>query len=483
MNEKSTLQISTQELTIDSQDPWRDDRLERKFFADHLTQIISNQINPCVITINGEWGSGKTFLLKRWQCELAKRQYVSLYFNAWDADSIEQAPLALIGELYGFLRDFDTNVFGEQIDGLRESCSKLFRLSSLAKFATHKINECTGIDVVPDTSHCLDEYIKAIGQKKTLRKIIGNIAEKTFTKFGKPFVFIVDELDRCRPIFAIELLESIKHIFNVPHCIFVLGVDKDQLQHSICAVYGDIDSHKYLERFFDLDMRLSAPKIRPYFTHLYNMYFPKNAEVAHYIMPGEPDGRFRTALLHICEYYQLNLREIEIVFKTFIAALNFKEIQQCSHPILLAIMIVVRLKAPTTYLNFVNSTCNPRDVMDMPFKRGGYLPQCFGHIMASIYSSYRGSPDVSPFDNDISRLLHSKLWDVNEPKNDNSTPEHIIPRFVTEALACRDEQMAKNAQQRQSFNYALNFLNPIAEYETPKMQDKLALAKYLDMIA
>ena len=69
----ASLQISSPELTIDPQDPWSDDRLERKFFADHLTQIISGQVNPCVITINGEWGSGKTFLLKRWQCELLQK--------------------------------------------------------------------------------------------------------------------------------------------------------------------------------------------------------------------------------------------------------------------------------------------------------------------------------------------------------------------------------------------------------------------------
>ena len=479
----ASLQISSSELTIDPQNPWLDDRLERKFFADHLTQIISGQVNPCVITINGEWGSGKTFLLKRWQCELLQQHYVSLYFNAWDVDSIEQASLALIGEVYGFLRDYDKNTFEEQINELRASCSKLFRWSSLTKFISHKVGDCIGVDVTSDTSHCLDEYVKAIEQKKVLRKIVACVAEKVFVEYGKPFVFIVDELDRCRPVFAIEILESIKHIFNVPHCIFVLGVDRDQLQQSIRAVYGDIDSLKYLERFFDLDMRLSSPNIRPYFTYLYNKYFPKGSDVAHYIMPGNADGRFRISLLHICEYYQLNLREMEIVFKTFIAVLNFQEIQQCSYPILLAVMIVVRLKAPTTYLNFVNSTCNPREVIDLPFKQDEYLPRCFGFIMASVYDSYLGSQYGSPFDNDINKLLQSKLWDVEEPKNDNSTPESIIPRFVTEALACREQVIAKSNRQSRGFNYALNFLNPIAEYDTPKMRDKTLLARYIDMIA
>ena len=481
--QNTTLQISSPELEIDTQNPWKDDRLDRKFFADHLTQIISRQVNPCVITINGEWGSGKTFLLKRWQCELSKRQYVSLYFNAWDADSIEQAPLALIGELYGFLKDCDKSAFGELINELQESCSKLFSLSSLTKIISHKIEDGAGINIASDASHCLDEYVKAIRQKKTLRKVIEGVAEKVFAEHGKPFVFIVDELDRCRPVFAIEILESIKHIFNVPHCIFVLGVDRDQLQQSIRAVYGDIDSLKYLERFFDLDMRLSSPNIRPYFIHLYNKCFPNGSDVAHYIMPGNADGRFRITLLHICEYYELNLREIEIVFKTFIAVLNFQEIQMCSCPILLAVMIVVRLKRPTTYLNFVNSTCNPRDVLDLPFKRDEYLPKCFGLVMATIYDSYLGSQYESPFNNDIRKLLDSKMWDVDEPRNDNSTPGHIIPRFVTEALSYREQVMAKNNHQCRGFNYALNFRDPIAQYETPKMRDKIELAKYLDMIS
>ena len=143
--QNTTLQISSPELEIDTQNPWKDDRLDRKFFADHLTQIISRQVNPCVITINGEWGSGKTFLLKRWQCELSKRQYVSLYFNAWDADSIEQAQLALIGELYGFLKDCDKSAFGELINELQESCSKLFSLSSLTKIISHKIEDGAGM--------------------------------------------------------------------------------------------------------------------------------------------------------------------------------------------------------------------------------------------------------------------------------------------------------------------------------------------------
>ena len=62
-------------------------------------------------------------------------------------------------------------------------------------------------------------------------------------------------------------------------------------------------------------------------------------------------------------------------------------------------------------------------------------------------------------------------------------PLQSIPRFVTEALACREQVIAKSNRQSRGFNYALNFLNPIAEYDTPKMRDKTLLARYIDMIA
>lgn len=63
---------------------------------------------------------------------------------------------------------------------------------------------------------------------------------------------LVDELDRCRPLYAIDLLEKIKHVFDVSGIVFVIPTDTDQLICSICAVYGEkFDSRRYLKRFFD----------------------------------------------------------------------------------------------------------------------------------------------------------------------------------------------------------------------------------------
>ncbi len=76
----------------------------------------------------------------------------------------------------------------------------------------------------------------------------------------RPLIVMIDELDRCRPSYAIELLEVAKHLFSVDHIVFVLAVNRSELAHSIRALYGsDFDAEGYLRRFFDVDFRLPEP--------------------------------------------------------------------------------------------------------------------------------------------------------------------------------------------------------------------------------
>ncbi len=474
-------QIHFSEPLIVPHNPWADDCLNRKFFADHLSQIVAKQANPCVIAINGEWGSGKTFMLKRWQCDLEKNEQASLYFNAWESDSIEHAALALIGELYRFLIRINDDSFKRQVALLRESCAKLLKLSNIPRAISAKIEDKSGINVLSDTTHCLEDYAKAIEQRKVLQETIGDVANIIYEQHGNPLVFIIDELDRCRPIFAIELLETVKHIFNVPHCIFILGIDKKQLQHSLRAVYGEIDSQKYLERFFDFEMRLSCPEVKTYFTYLYDTHIPKGKDCPSYLVPDDKSGIFRNSLLCVCEYYNLNLREIEIVFKTFFAVFNFQEIQQCRYPILLAVMVVIRLREQAKYMSFVHSLCNPKDVIDLPYVKNSCMNECAGLIMATIYGSYMNTDGKSPFEDEIKKLLKSNLWDRDNP-NAGSVPENIIPRFVHEALAYRKEVLSNNNLHQHYFNPSCYFSRPIDECRTPDMRDKIEIAKFLDMI-
>ena len=78
---------------------------------------------------------------------------------------------------------------------------------------------------------------------------------------NRPLIVVIDELDRCRPSYAVELLEVAKHLFAVDRIVFVLAVNRSELAHSIRALYGsDFDAVGYLRRFFDVDFRLPDPE-------------------------------------------------------------------------------------------------------------------------------------------------------------------------------------------------------------------------------
>jgi hypothetical protein len=104
------------------------------------------------------------------------------------------------------------------------------------------------------------------------REELKNFIEKKVEK--KPLIFFIDELDRCRPNYAVEVLEQVKHFFNVPGIVFVLSIDKEQMVNAIKGFYGNesINGHEYLRRFIDLEYVIPAPETATFCNYLYNYY-------------------------------------------------------------------------------------------------------------------------------------------------------------------------------------------------------------------
>ena len=107
-----------------------------------------------------------------------------------------------------------------------------------------------------DKKAFLKAYLDQRATKDKLKQSLTKMSAAVLAATGHPMVFIIDELDRCRPTFAIELLERVKHIFDVPNLVFVFGLNRDELCKSLQSVYGEIDSDVYLRRFFDMEFTL-----------------------------------------------------------------------------------------------------------------------------------------------------------------------------------------------------------------------------------
>lgn len=259
-------------------DPWSKDRMKRRGVAKFLTQYLDATPKVKVLNVNSAWGSGKTFFLKNWIAEQHSER-ACVYFNAWETDFSGDAFVALVAAIKEQLHEVIGPLQGAEniISNFTRKASKTL-IAATPALAKGVVKKFTGLDVgllaeVLDGDAIADAAEKAVEKlietnKETLaivqdfKKVFHELIllssrQRAAGGEEKPVYIFIDELDRCRPLFAIELLERIKHLFEVQNCKFIIATDTLQLGHSIKAVYGSgFASEKYLKRFFDAEFIL-----------------------------------------------------------------------------------------------------------------------------------------------------------------------------------------------------------------------------------
>lgn len=255
-------------------DFWAGDLMGRKPSADFLTTYLLANGHIKVLNVNSPWGSGKSFFLERWSKVLAEN-HVCVNFNAWDSDYTTEPLVALISCIEQQVVDplaLESTEVGRNIinvsSNLIKKAGPLILKGLVKKFSGVEIDELIG----EGAGEAADDVIKALIEEQAETK--QNVAEfkrEVLTRLksaainqGKqaPAFIFIDELDRCRPTYAIELLERIKHFFELEDCRFIIASDSAQLAHSIRAVYGQgFASERYLNRFFDAEFNLDNQDI------------------------------------------------------------------------------------------------------------------------------------------------------------------------------------------------------------------------------
>lgn len=261
------------DIEIDENDIFKNDLLGRQSEIENLTPIILNFDDPLVLALDSPWGSGKTTFVKLWQACLEKEGKQSICFNAWETDYAEDPLIVLVSELNKWLKTSGNKSVASKF--LEKSKKVLPSIAKQTAIAAIKIVTLNAVDgeqfdrVISDatgniTGDLMDNFNKQSESIEQFKKIITEALD-ALPSDQKNLVIFIDELDRCRPTYAIELLERIKHLFSIKRLVFVLSTDTIQLSHSIRAVYGnDFDAKKYLQRFIDLDYSLKKPEREKY---------------------------------------------------------------------------------------------------------------------------------------------------------------------------------------------------------------------------
>ena len=277
------MEIRNYDVEIDLESPFKNCILNREKYANILNGFIDNINKNLVLAINNPWGTGKTTFIKMWERSLQLKGYKTAFFNAWENDFNNDPLTAIIGEL--------SLLKSEQKIELKKVVKIASKLSSelipvlIKGFAEQKFGKdfTEYIDaVVKGGGKIMEKYIEDYTEKKQSLAEFKIELEKAISIISpdKPVIFFIDELDRCRPNYSVEILEKVKHFFNVKNILFVLAIDKVQLGHAICGVYNSekINSNEYLKRFIDIEYTIPEPKAELYINYLsdrfsINVYF------------------------------------------------------------------------------------------------------------------------------------------------------------------------------------------------------------------
>ncbi len=260
-NKEKTIEDIRDYLNKDTKNhPFDDDLLNLRSIAETLSEIIVNTKDPFVYSLNSPYGTGKTFFLRRFHCLLEQKNCLVVSYNAWESDFYSDPLSALMGEL------------SDQIDYKKFKNLKkpAVSLKNISLGLSVGLPGTLGLSVGAVAEDTQKDYVTYQNHKKRKEKFIKALREFT-EKLPFPLVFIIDELDRCRPDYAIQTLEIIKHFFNIPNITFVIGVDRKQIESTVRVLYGsNIDTccDEYLRKFIDQDFYLPNPSSAQYIENL-----------------------------------------------------------------------------------------------------------------------------------------------------------------------------------------------------------------------
>lgn len=386
-------------------------KLNRQSYGKFLADYITGEKDGFVLNLNGSWGAGKTEFLKRMYTELISRDHPCIYIDAWESDFSKDPLTVVTSELLRQIQLFNSNINGEEAArDLNKFFTKALKGTAIGlsggitKFligdgtvGVSAMQEWLSNDSDDYLTTITSEYHEQIDAIKKIRQNLTSLASILNTSYSAklPVVVLVDELDRCRPTYAIEMLEVIKHFFKTDSFVFVVATDTEQLSRSIKAVYGqDFESKNYLKRFFDRKATLPTPNIENYLQACDLDYSPyANLKLYPNIYNGSIDNSINKVISILSIAYNLHIRDIDQLLSKFQSCLRSavstlettNKAQYINYPALLIGLIEQEkcediYNSRTKYFSPDSNICNPRYNISNELTAGNFIKLSMSNI-------------------------------------------------------------------------------------------------------
>ena len=376
------IRIQPREIDIPDDQPFKNDLLDRRNKAEVLTNLVNNVDGPCTMAVDAAWGAGKTTFLKMWEQHLRNEGFPVVEFNAWETDASGEPFVALTTEITEQLKVWTDSSVASRIHQTQFLAKNLLR-----RVAPGAIRTASGFIPVfgAEVGHVLSSYASEamagyLEEKQSAEKFRASLQQLANslreTSGDRPTVILIDELDRCRPSYAIELLETAKHIFGVDNVVFVLAVNREELAHSVKALYGsEFGANGYLGRFFDIDFRLPAPNRQAFIQNMLS-------GVGVYQFFEETSDRFaREQGKDVCEILilflsrsDLSLRSIGQTLHRFAVVLSSLGSSKNLHLPTLTVLSTLSAVDPSLYRKFVDGGSTAEEALESVFEQSNFEP-------------------------------------------------------------------------------------------------------------
>lgn len=381
------------------EDQWHGDVMMRRDYARFLQNTIQSKFesaenNALCIALDAEWGAGKTFFIDNWIADLKNLEYCTIKFDAWRNDHSEDPMIGFVAEVKEQLEPWikqtplgpqikekllaQTKTTIKQAGKAIAPALKSIAIRYIGSEAVSELSQISGKEASTTsdeqaaylpTNKEIEAYLETALKQHSIRSnAISKLKEeleslaKTLEELAKinlPIYIFVDELDRCRPTYAIRLLEGMKHIFNARGICFIVATNMHQLGESIKSQYGNgFNANLYLKRFFEIIYRLPEPNLKQFS----KLLFKDHADVRPY------PARFNTeinsakadpisesdAFAVISSSFSLDLRSQKQVYEVYrAAAYSIAQVAQVHFTYLLFLCALIHTH-PTVYEELVS---------------------------------------------------------------------------------------------------------------------------------
>jgi hypothetical protein len=340
--------------------------LSRKKLAERLTGYLDRLKEGAVLAIDAQWGDGKTWFGRNWAKSLEDNGHKVVFIDAFEQDYIEDPFLLIAAEIAEALKDEDEGIkeFREKATGVMKAilpvgtkvlmniAGRVVLGSGDASEEIKDAFEAASDSTADAASEWIKEKLQDHAQEKASLQHFRNELEAVANSQEKPIVIFIDELDRCRPTFAVRLIERIKHFFDVPNVVFILLINRDQLEKAIKGVYGsETDAAAYLGKFVNFffllpilhrDSESSKRYIASYVRHVLKRY---NFD------SGREASVFKETFAVLAAHYNLTLRDIERAIALYAIAQPVNGFSA-----LLAYVITVKVAKPKLFQKLITDS-------------------------------------------------------------------------------------------------------------------------------